>query len=264
MSFSQLVSHFARAGLTLEVTERPLGGRGSADVLQLDIARPDAKVKFERYRLWPGALDNRVAVQGVDKVQRQLVLMVHEPRRAFQVRVGRGTPRSSARVISEDKWGWRWEEHFTENRKRHFLLGTDEAHLFIAQLPRPVSTVYAAHLALKGDEVRVAEAGALERTVRQGEWFFIPLRAAELAEVETQAARSPLLIHRGQGIAQAAGLRRGGRPHVAEEVLVLKGRVYVRGAVRHPDHATLTVRPWRRVVGNAERFEQPAGVLWVD
>ena len=42
------------------------------------------------------------------------------------------------------------------------------------------------------------------------------------------------------------------------------GRVYVRGRVRHPDHATVVLRPWRRAIVNSESFTQPQGVGFVD
>ena len=82
-------------------------------------------------------------------------------------------------------------------------------------------------------------------------------------EVEQLVRSSPAVIARNVGIAQAAQLRRAGRPHEADEVVVIKGRIYVRGHVKHPDHATLFLRTWRRTFGNTEA-SQPEGVLWVD
>ena len=58
--------------------------------------------------------------------------------------------------------------------------------------------------------------------------------------------------------------RRLGRPHVADEVLIVGGRAYVRGKVRHPDHATLELRAWRRALANTESFTQPEGIGFVD
>jgi hypothetical protein len=101
------------------------------------------------------------------------------------------------------------------------------------------------------------------KTVRQGEWFFVHPTPAELLEVEHFVASAPHRIARNIGIAQAAQLRRVGRPHDADEVVVIKERIYVRGHVRHPDHATLFLRGWRRTFGNTEA-SQPEGVYWVD
>lgn len=267
MSPSPLVARFAQAGLPLEVLDRPLfGGRGQGrDIVQLDIARrPRAKVP-EAFRLWPGAANNRVVVTTVDKARQQLIVLVHEPRRSFEVEVGRRAeaPRG-ARLLRVTKWGSRVFEVFTDDRKRHFLAGMDEQHLFIAQLPHAAPTVWAAHVALKGDDVRQAERRTDGRTVRQGEWFFLHPTVEELAEVDEAARKTPHLIARHVGIAQAAQLRRAGRPHEADEVVVLGGRIYVRGHVKHPDHATLFLRTWRRTFGNTEASTQPEGVLWVD
>ncbi len=118
-------------------------------------------------------------------------------------------------------------------------------------------------MALKGDDVVQAERRSAGKTVRQGEWFFLQPTDTELTEVETLCRSSPTSVARNVGIAQAAQLRRAGRPHEADEVIVIKGRIYVRGHVKHPDHATLFLRTWRRTFGNTEA-SQPEGVFWVD
>lgn len=265
MSRVNLISRFAAAGLLLELAPAPLiRGVDVREIVQLDIARPDRSVRRERFRLWGGAQSNRIEVQGVDAHLGQLVPMIAEPRRAFQVAQGKNVPVPRGARVVRRTGNMVFVEHVTDERKRHFLVGMEEQHLFVAQLPRPVSTVRAAHAALEGDDVRAAERGAFERTLRQGEWFFVWLGARELAEVEAVASKSTAPVQRKVNLAEAARLARWGRPHVAEEVLVLGGRVYARGAVRHPDHATVTLRPWRRALANAEQSAQPAGVLWVD
>jgi len=265
MHAQSLINHFSKARLPLEVAQRSLvRGWGTQDIVQIDVARPDRKVRHERFRLFTGAEENRVEVLNLDQNLRQLVLLVAEPRRRFVTFVSKWQQtRRPANAISETKTGWN-VENFTTERKRHFLAGMDEQHLFIAQLPRPTSTVWGAHVALKGDDVRHAERGAFEKTIRQGEWFFISLLPRELQEVEL-AAKGPLApIRKNVGIAEAAGWRRLGRPHVADEVILIGGRAYVRGKVRHPDHATLEFRPWRRALANTESFSQPEGVGFVD
>lgn len=267
MSSRHLLHSFDKARLPLELLERPLfRGSGSQDIVQIDVARPDRRARHERFQLFTGAASNRVQVEGVDAKLRQLVLMVHEPRRRFETFVSNFRWRNKtppANTVRTVKNGW-FTENFTTDRKRHFLAGMDEAHLFIAQLPRGTSTVMGAHLALKSDEVRQAERGAFEKTIRQGEWFFVSLLPRELAEVEHEAKGSLTRVRREVGIAEAAGLRRLGRPHVADEVLLIGPRAYVRGRVRHPDHATLELRAWRRAIANTETFEQPVGVGFVD
>jgi hypothetical protein len=265
MDARSLVTHFNKARLPLEVTERSLvRGWGAAQIVQIDVVRPDRKVPRERFRLFTGAQDNRVEVLNLDQHLRQLVLLVHEPRRRFVTFVSRWQRKDRpGNAISETKLGWQ-VENFTTDSKRHFLAGMDEQHLFIAQLPRATSTVWGAHGVLKGDEVRRAERGAFEKTLRQGEWFFISLLPRELREVEAEAAGSLAPVRKGVGIAEAAGWRRLGRPHVADEVLIVGSRVYVRGKVRHPDHATLELRAWRRALANTESFSQPEGIGFVD
>ncbi|MGV3619605.1 MAG: hypothetical protein ACO1OB_02240 [Archangium sp.] len=261
----QLIRHFGKAGLPLELVDHPIvWGSGMRDIVQIDVARPDRRSRAERFRLFTGARDNRVEVEGIDKHLRQLVMLVHEPRRRFETVVTKyGGVREPANVVREEKNHW-VVENFTQSNKRHFLAGMDEQHLFIAQLPRATSTVWGAHQALRSDELRRAERGAFEKTVRQGEWFFVSLQPRELREVEAEGARKLPRVRRDVGIAEAAGIRRGGRPHVADEVLMVEGRVYVRGKVRHPDHATVEVRPWRRAIVNTESFSQPQGVGFVD
>lgn len=271
-----LPRQFNEAGLALDLVDAPLApqrtrGDGIDHIVQMDIARPPRRPS-ERFQIYPGAKDNRVEVLGVDRPHQQLVLFVHEPARAFTVRVPKRTWQiPSGRVVRETERD-RFIEHTTESRKRHFLFGMDEQHLFMAELPHGVSSVHGAREALRAPEVPPNLRSRDGRIVRQGEWFFLPARPREVAEVEAIAelrgARTDI------GIAQAARLPRAGRPHVASEVVVIpppvgrasptEPRIYVRGAVKHPDHKTVVFREWRRVVPNRERFEQRAGVLWID
>ena len=112
-----LSRQFAQAGLSLVVEPRPLDAGlvpEMAAIVQLDIARDRLR---ERYRLFLGHHpSNRVDVTSADRVERQVVVLIEEPARRSTV--------------------------------RHFLCGRDEEHLFIAQLPREVSSVSDAHDAL--------------------------------------------------------------------------------------------------------------------
>lgn len=265
MDSKALIARFAQAALPLELSGAPLVRRGAglSDIVMLDIARPDRRARHERFRLYLGAKGNRVEVEHLDPRMRQLVLLIHEPRRSYEVFVPKhaGKPQRFVRAV---KYGW-FVEQTTDENKRHFLAGMDESHLFVAQLPRPATTVWRAHLALRGDAVRVAEKGALEPTVRQGEWFLVDLPPQEARELAALAGKSLAPIQRSRGIAEAGRIPRAGRQHVADEVLVVNDRVYVRGSIRHPDHATVTFRTWRRAVPNTETVAvQPRGVLWVD
>jgi hypothetical protein len=167
-----------------------------------------------------------------------------------------------------------WVAQRTSARERRFLCGMDEQHLFIALLPEPVGTVAAAHACLRDPRVDEAERRAGTLAIRQGEWFFVPLSAEDEQRIDVLARRS-LPVRRRVGIAEGSGIRRIGREHVVDELLVTNGipdtsgdtsrRVYVRGAVRHPDHGTVLLRAWHLSVPNREELAQPVpGVDWVD
>lgn len=256
-----LSRRFAEARLPLHLTEAPLT-RTSEEIVQIDISRV-ARPRSELFRLYRGAQSNRVDVLGIDRGERQLVLLVHEPRRAFEVRLSRSARlEPGTRVLRREGRQVIVEQH-TQDRKRHFLCGMDEAHLFIAELPRGVSSVPLAREALRAPEVPSSHAIGGQPIRRQGEWFFLPLSTSQVTAIEALARAG--VVRRDIGIAQAAGLGRAGRPHVADEVYVdLRRVIFVRGHVRHPDHKTIELREWTRVVPNRERFERPQGVLWID
>ena len=167
-----------------------------------------------------------------------------------------------------------------------YLCGHDERHWFVAAVGKPVSTVRAAKQALMPEEVwnrakRLSPGDVDNRKnvvfLRQGEWFFVPVKRR---------------FKGGDVILKNEPLQRSGasKPHVCEELVrwggrliyVVQGRqwseseyrrrkekdprfgnlpfrtmmadpeVYVRGCVRHADHATLRLRGWHRVFINAE------------
>jgi hypothetical protein len=174
--------------------------------------------------------------------------------------------------------------------KQKFLCGHDERHWFVAAIPEsePVSTVADAKIALKPEVVRVRERTlGLSRAessrrrnaafVRQGEWFFIPDEALNV---------NPFLILRNEPLSRG----NGGKPHWAEEcyrsggetvyvsgaystgltaleynrlpeqkrkrgnfrVMQRDASVHVRGEIWHPDHETVTLKCWHRVMMNTE------------
>ncbi|HYO63649.1 MAG TPA: hypothetical protein VER08_08410 [Pyrinomonadaceae bacterium] len=181
--------------------------------------------------------------------------------------------------------------------KEKFLCGHDERHWFVCAVPgASVSSVTDAMAALQPPEVRRAVARQLKRAknrfrrrneafVRQGEWFFIPVR--------DRRPFAPRLILRNEPLSRGGG----SKPHVCEELArnggelvyvcaqrpngvtaaqyrkLLDGNakargwnwramrrdmsVFVRGRVRHADHKTVVLRGWHRVVMNTER-EAPA------
>jgi hypothetical protein len=174
--------------------------------------------------------------------------------------------------------------------KQKFLCGHDERHWFVAAIPEsePVSNVATAQIALKPEEIRTREAAlgvSRKQTsrrrnaafIRQGEWFFIPAK---------ELKADPMLILRNEPLSRG----NGSKPHFAEEcyrsggetvyvsakyptglrakeynrlpenerkggmfrVMQRDAAVHARGEIRHPDHATVTLNGWHRVLMNTE------------
>jgi hypothetical protein len=172
--------------------------------------------------------------------------------------------------------------------KQKFLCGHDERHWFVAAIPEnePVSNVASAKIALKPEEVRererllgISRKASFERRnpafIRQGEWFFVP----------TALKADPLLVLKNEPLSRG----NGGKPHWAEEcyrsggdtvyvsathpkgltaeeykklsasersqgfnIMKRDAAVYVRGKLSHPDHETVTLDGWHRVLMNTE------------
>ena len=137
-----------------------------------------------------------------------------------------------------------------------YLCGHDERHWFVASLlvNRQTETVRGAMEALKPAVVlrEQKQKGVKHRRhrrkttayVRQGEWFFLPRPMMHVGELAT---RNRQLV------------RRGGKPHLAEWFYRPRGRdeTFVRGAVSHPDHETVYLQVWHRVVQNNEAEPSP-------
>lgn len=277
MDTKALMSGFKKAGLKLEIVDKPFARRrGVDDIFGMDIDRRfKGTRRTEVFQIFPGHESNRVLVQGIDKNLGQLVLMVHEKRRPFEVEISKKRVlERPENTVQETSKNWVVRQ-FTPENKRHFLMGLDERQLFIAQLPRSVSTVREAHACLKAPTVWTAEGKHQGRTFRQGEWFFLNTTSQEKAEIEKAIKKG--LVLRKESIGKHAG-RDGGNAHIAEELVILPGpklkhgfrvrqrdEVYVRGAIRHVDHKTLKIRQWRRVIANTESNSgRMEGVEWFD
>jgi len=275
-----LVSQFAKAGLKLEITDNPVGGRGvNRAVFGMDIQRKiKGNWRSEYFRIWPGEEVN-IQVINTDKKLSQLVLMVHEKAREFTEEVGQYVAREVPQrdIVRRLKKGRVVVRRRTSSNKRHFLLGVDERQLFIAQLPEAAPTVQRAHDRLKAPTVWLYEGKQMGRTIRQGEWFFLNVDANEQANIDEAVGKG--LVQRKVDIAAARRGRRGGggNQHVAEELIVadgvrlehgysIRGReIFVRGKVRHPEHKTVSFKSWRKVIRNTESNEgRMEGVAWVD
>ncbi|HWB61044.1 MAG TPA: hypothetical protein VG733_16255 [Chthoniobacteraceae bacterium] len=175
-----------------------------------------------------------------------------------------------------------------QQQKDRFLCGHDERSWFVAAVPGNASTVAQAREALKPAEVRAAqeragvpaEKGYLRKNDafrRQGEWFFIPepglivdpkrilrnepvRRGRGKAHVLQEAYRTGgerVYVHdrHANGVLEReykSILARGNTKPAEWKVMVRNAGVYARGAVRHPDHKTITLHCWHRVHMNTE------------
>lgn len=274
-NYEALARRFAKANLRAEVIQQrardappTTSGAVPPDVFQMTIL---GEGRNEFFRISPGANTNRVEAEGIDCERHQLVLLVQEPARAFVERAWKHRlelNRSIVRVIREDHTHV-WFERWTDARKRHFLCGRDERQLFICQLPRAVTTVREAHRVLQAPAVVWSKG----KVVRQGEWFFIAPSAHELAAmaIAVRTLRTVVRAH--------ASIGRGGKPHVADEIVTVpttvvasarvERTVLVRGRVRHPDHEPVYLASWSKVVRNtepvaADGVARMAGIRWID
>ena len=179
-----------------------------------------------------------------------------------------------------------------EKPAARFLCGHDEREWFVAAVPGAASTVEQAKQALKPRIVRAREneleiptrlrnrrKNAAFR--RQGEWFFVSAQSSGRDRINEKAVLHNEPLRRGTG-----------KPHIVEFLYRMAGelvyvcpqhpngvsevyyrwllqqnrkaaqwgwqaqrknpRVYARGRIRHPDHATITLPDWHRVVLNTE------------
>jgi hypothetical protein len=173
--------------------------------------------------------------------------------------------------------------------KSKFLCGHGERHGLVAAVPetaRGVTGVRAAKAALQPPLVReaverVRPKEAFRRRnpayVRQGEWFFLPTPDVE-PPVTLVLFDEPLSRGRGKAHVMQFAYRRGGQvvwisnrypspisdahyrrlTHVKRQSgtwsrVVRDPEVFAKGAIRHPDHATLILRGWHRVAMNTEQ-----------
>ncbi|MBD3169028.1 MAG: hypothetical protein GF307_06060 [candidate division Zixibacteria bacterium] len=231
------------------------------DGFQLDVGR-DRKGEF--FDLLIGEGDTRFDVTDVRSDDRHLILMAD----IF-----------SPEVKTSDN----------DYDRVKFLCGHDERHLFIAGVPEHVSDVYNAMQSLKPAEVLVSQGQnhvipklrnrrRNKGFVRQGEWYFVPT-----PELDTKDGP----IYRNEPINRGLGkshwvqylYRKGGvTVHVCAQypaglkpseydkliredpeakkynwrMMQREAEAYGMGHVSHPDHKTIYLNGWHRILMNKE------------
>jgi len=248
MSSDVLARRFAAVGARVKVPTGPWLG-----VPQIDVAS-DRRGEF--FDLWFPGRGREVALEVIDvaPADRHLLLLVRDG-----------------------------------EVKSKFLCGHDERHWFVAAIPEKalgVTGVASAKAALQPDLVRRAIRLARPKDpfrrrnpayLRQGEWFFVPAPRINPPAMWIQRDE-PLSRGRGKVHVMQFAYRHGG-----EVVYVSRGsgrvlsaaqferlpeskrrsgnwspmtrnpELYAKGTVRHPDHATIVLADWHRVVMNTEQ-----------
>jgi hypothetical protein len=244
---------FSNIGARVKVVRVPVSGKVDPAPIRVDIGRDKHGEFFQIDRLW----NVRLSVPDADAKDRHLLLIAEQPGKM---------------------------ERFSR-----FLCGHDERAWFVAAIPEKsqVRSVPDAKDALKPDDVwqeirehdLPRDQSNLRWTaafIRQGEWFFLPRPWMKVNFSD---------VLRGEPI-----LRGAGKPHWCEflyrcggeqvyvsrlhpngltvdeynaldpvdrrkefwNVRTRDAEVFVRGLIRHPDHATIKLPYWHKVVMNTE------------
>ena len=179
-----------------------------------------------------------------------------------------------------------------EGSKEKYLCGHDERHWFVCAVPerQGLTSVVAAMEALQPLEIRALAERTIRRGkyrlrrhneafIRQGEWFFIPdarvivdERLTHRNEPITRGNGSKphmcqLLYRHGGGVVMVCHRHPTGvapeqyrqivqaQPSAAQwnwRSVRRNATVYVRGRISHPDHKTIVLDGWHRVLMNTE------------
>jgi hypothetical protein len=193
----------------------------------------------------------------------------------------------------------------SEGKAARFLCGHDEREWFVAAVPGGASSVVQAKEALKPLVIRARQNRLQVPTRlrnlrknsafrRQGEWFFVPASAWNRDPINEKLVLRNEPLRRGAGKAhiveqlfRVAGelvyvcpkhpngvgeasyrnllQRQPGAAQWGWQPLRRNPRVYAKGRIRHPDHATIKLSEWHRVVLNTEtETETMRNVAFID
>jgi len=234
---------FSKAKLVLKLMKKPIRNI-DRDIFQLTITTKGSKRKREIFQLYCGDEDNDVRVIDVDSNTQQLILLVNEPPREFTTLIWNDKTNKAEKV-----------RQMTPGFMRKYLLGMDEAHLFISELPQEgaINKVKDAHKVLKPEYIITSEKET-RRIKRQGEWFFIPITSKEQKMIEENM----------NFLEKKISLEERNNPHIAEQFLNIQGELFVSGKIKHVEHKTLKLNGWFRVLKNTEVRNRSGIVDWID
>ncbi|MFW9930386.1 MAG: hypothetical protein ACFFD1_13400, partial [Candidatus Thorarchaeota archaeon] len=160
---------FDKARIPVKVEKYPINSMvmvlNSQDIFQMIIDTRGKKNRREYFRIYHGHQNNLVKVVDIDSKLQQAILQVKEPERAYSVK-----------TWNREENEWQYQTQKTPSYLRNYLMGMDENHLFIAELPNnlgPINKIKDAHKVLKPKKVSENGKG-ISKIKRQGEWFFIP------------------------------------------------------------------------------------------
>jgi len=245
--------HFAKMGARAKVRDLTAGRWGSARTHTLDV-RTDKKGEY--FDIGLNSEENPdFQIINVDPNDRHLVVLVKD----------------------------------SVGNKERFLCGHDERSWFVAAVPGGANTVWEAKEALKPQAARESQnqKGVRKQKrnkrhnegyIRQGEWFFIPCPNLDVDD-KLIIRNEPIRRGRGKAHMVEEVIRQNGEtvytcykypdglsqkkyeeviakdPSAAKlpwRTMVRNAQVYCRGKVSHPDHATIELPFWHRVIPNTE------------
>lgn len=241
---------FSKAKLILKLMKNPIRNI-NREVLQLTITTKGSKRKREIFRLYRGNEDNDVRVIDVDPNTQQLILLVNEPPREFTTLEWNKKTNKSEKV-----------KRTTPGFTRKYLLGMDEAHLFISELPQEgaINKIKDAHKVLKPEYIVKSEKET-RRIKRQGEWFFIPVTSEEQKMIEENMN---FLEKKFPIEDRPIHIYLPANPHIAEQLLKIKEEIFVTGKIKHVEHRTLKLNGWFKVLRNTEVRTRSRIIGWID
>ncbi len=232
---------FNKAKVPVKVEKKPLSSISRSvnnkDIFQMTVDTRGKKNKREYYRIYRGHKDNEIRVVDTDSKKQQVILLVNEPERKYSVR-------RWDRKIND----WEFFKRKTPGFTRKYLMGMDESHLFIAELPRNIGVINKikdAHRALKPKDV-IDKEKETHRIKRQGEWFFIPATQEELDIINENVN----LIEKKRNLNGSQWISRNS--HIADFMITIRFGKFVKGKISHIEYKTLKLPGWFKVVRNNE------------